>query len=129
MKKSILTALFLAIAILFPTIASGQTCQIKGTYDTVQVFSKNYNPASGILSVTVSSDSPSAANLQITVTTTYKYFNYSETRTYSENFLAQPNTSTLCEVRFPSSFSQDGREYKLDSYEITSLTGVKCETN
>ncbi len=130
MKKSIIISLFIAITMFLPDMVNAQTCQIKGTYDTVQVFSKLYDASTGNLCVTVSSDSPSAANLQLTVSVSYKDpYNRVETRTYNENFLAQPNTSTACNISIPSTLVIYNNTYTMQEYKITELTGVKCENN
>ncbi len=103
-----------------------QVCKIIGTTgDTVEVFRSSYSD--GEIKVVLSNDSPTAANVQVTVSVTYSYFNYVETITYSGKVLAQPLGSSEVSIAVPETINKRGAEYKFSSYSIISVTGNKCD--
>lgn len=111
------------VALLIPSIANAQVCDIKGTYDTVEVVRSNFNPQNNTLSVTVNSDSQYAVNLTVTVQVVYSYGASNKEATYTEKFIANPSAPTTCELVVPNIIDTT---YTLKDYKI-SLSGKKCE--
>lgn len=128
--KRIIFILVCAVAILTSnTINADEICRIKGTNDTVEVFSKNYNSDQNTLTITFSNDGQSAANLTVTVKVTYKSpYGYTTSKTYSDKHFANANGSSVLEMRIPNSIKEGSMDYVLEDYEI-SLEGRKCDTN
>lgn len=111
------------VALLIPSIADAQVCNIKGTYDTVEVVHSNYNSQNNTLSVTVNSDTQYAVNLMVTVQVVYSDGYNDKEATYTEKFIAQPSVSTTCDLTVPNKID---RQYTLKDYKI-SISGKKCE--
>lgn len=115
--------IFFIVALLIPSIANAQVCDIKGTNDTVEVVRSNFNPQNNTLSVTVNSDSQYAVNLTVTVQVVYVNGSYNKEATYIEKFIAYPSASTTCNLTVPNIINTN---YTLKDYKI-SLSGKKCE--
>lgn len=124
------TFLTIFIASMFvANSADAQVCNIKGTYDTIEVVYDSYNADTNTLSISVNSDSQFAANITATVSVTYKCNNNNQQKkeTYSGKFIANPSTSTKFDLTNVPSTIKDGLStYTLSNYTI-SLSGNKCE--
>lgn len=121
-----IVSLFIAAVVAFFGLsASAQTCRISGTNgDTIEVFESSLN--GNTINVTLSSDSQSAANVEVTVEVTYvnKYnLSSKETQTYSKKCLARPSQSTLVSITVPETINNT---FTLSDYKVKSITGVKC---
>lgn len=126
----LITILTVIIAsMLVANSADAQVCNIKGTYDTIEVAYDSYDAGTNTLSISVNSDSPFAANITATVSVTYKCNNNNQTKkeTYSGKFIANPSTSTKFDLTgVPSTIKEGYSTYTLSNYSI-SLSGNKCE--
>lgn len=125
MKYIAILTLFL-VALCTPNYTDAQVCNIKGTYDTVEVAYDSYDAATNKLTVSVNSDSQQAANITITATVNYKNGNVTKTQTYTERVIAQPCTSSICEITVPSSVTISNWKYTFSDYTL-SISGNKCE--
>ena len=123
----IVTVFFVAVVSFFGLAASAQTCRISGTNgDTIEVFESSLS--GNTINVTLSSDSQSAANVEVTVEVTYTRPTYGEkdTRVFSKKCLARPSQSTLVSITVPETIEVKGWKSELSGYTVKSITGVKC---
>ncbi|MDE5567166.1 MAG: hypothetical protein K2J12_01865 [Muribaculaceae bacterium] len=131
MKRIIFILVCAVVFLMSNTINADEICRIKGTNDTVEVFSKNYDSGLNTLTITFSNDGQSAANLTVSVKVTYKLENSTIriSKTYSDKHFANANGSSVLKMRIPNSINENNRTYTLEDFEIVSLEGNKCGTN
>ncbi|MBP3533690.1 MAG: hypothetical protein J6J75_05235 [Alistipes sp.] len=130
--------LFVLMAALFIcNIVTAQVCQIRGTYDTIQVMGCDWNEGDTNIIVTLSNDSNSvAANVTVNATVYYKWVNDpghigsspSKTQSTSGSEQVPPRSNnTKCYIQVPDGGRGRGGRYVAEKVKINSITGVKCQ--
>jgi hypothetical protein len=126
-KFSMRNIMLILVVIMFGFSANAQSCSIQGSNDNSTVQVKSHSRAGSTITVKVINDSKDImANVTAYVTVTYSCNTARKTKDFEGTNIALAGVSSDIDVSIEESFTTAGSTYKIESYQVKSISGKKC---